>query len=202
MIHCYRPYKGHYYLITPIYLISIMKNITLVIILAIIAVAGITIYSQQKPKNDNQPENTMIENQSEAMMTQEDGEMMKTNNLMEKTNEAMMDSKTDTTMEKTSGSFIDYDNADIASLTGNIVLDFSAPWCPSCRAFEKNVLENINNIPSDLTIIKVDYDSNTELKAKYGVRMQHTFVQIDNTGEKIGLWTGGNDIQSVVSKLQ
>ena len=48
--------------------------------------------------------------------------------------------------------------------TGNVVLFFHASWCPSCRALEKDIKENLGVIPTDLRILKVDYDNSKELK--------------------------------------
>lgn len=73
-----------------------------------------------------------------------------------------------------------------------VVLFFHAKWCPSCimanRAFTKNPQE----IPTGVTVLKVDYDNSDELKQKYEVTYQHTFVQIDNEGELVTKWTGGD----------
>jgi hypothetical protein len=37
----------------------------------------------------------------------------------------------------------------------------------------------------------VNYDRSADLKRKYGVSHQHTYVQIDAKGEKVALWSGG-----------
>ena len=71
------------------------------------------------------------------------------------------------------------------------VLFFHAPWCPTCRPLHAQLLENENRIPEDVVIFKTDYDSSTELKSRYGVTYQHTFVQVDRMGEKIKIWNGG-----------
>jgi thiol-disulfide isomerase/thioredoxin len=71
------------------------------------------------------------------------------------------------------------------------VLFFHASWCPTCRAADANIKANLLSIPSGLTIHQVDYDSSTELKKKYGVTYQHTFVQVDESGTLIKKWSGG-----------
>jgi thiol-disulfide isomerase/thioredoxin len=65
------------------------------------------------------------------------------------------------------------------------VLNFYAPRCPSCRAAHKNIINEVNQLPENLQILNVDYDSNTELRQKYDVTSQHTFVLIDRNGNKI-----------------
>ena len=191
-----------------------MKTILPIIIL-VAAVAGITIYSQ----NDKQTIN------NEDLMVKNDEVMEKEDNIMEKSDDSMMmeDDKMmdedhgDTAMKKEddkmmmedesetmagAGAYLNYENTTIANLEGTIVLSFYAPWCPTCRSLEGNIEENMNDIPSNLTIVKVDYDSETALKKKYGVTRQHTLVQVDQQGNKIALWTGGNTLASVVAKIQ
>lgn len=63
-------------------------------------------------------------------------------------------------------------------LTGSrILLFFHADWCPTCRNFEKQISET--TLPKDIVIYKVDYDTADELKKKYSILSQSTWVQID-----------------------
>ncbi len=41
-------------------------------------------------------------------------------------------------------------------------------------------------MPDGFTIIKVDYDSNQDLRQKYGVTLQTTFVKVDADGNGTG----------------
>jgi thiol-disulfide isomerase/thioredoxin len=78
-----------------------------------------------------------------------------------------------------------------------VVLHFSAPWCPTCVATNESLEEA--GVPAGLTVVTVDYDSSQDLKQRYGVTTQHTFVQIDESGEEKTRFTGsitGADIQS------
>jgi peptide-methionine (S)-S-oxide reductase len=59
-----------------------------------------------------------------------------------------------------------------------ILLFFHADWCPTCRNFEKQILET--TLPKNVIILKVDYDTATDLKKKYSVVSQSTWVQIDH----------------------
>lgn len=67
------------------------------------------------------------------------------------------------------------------------VLFFHAPWCPSCKATEESLSMTA---PSGFTVVKVDYDTQTDLKKKYGITQQHTFVSVNGAGEKQKVWTG------------
>ena len=78
------------------------------------------------------------------------------------------------------GVYTDYSSAKVASAKGTKLLFFHAPWCNQCRKIEADI--NSNGIPNDVTVLKVDYDSNQELRQKYGVTLQTTFVKINDDG--------------------
>lgn len=107
-----------------------------------------------------------------------------------------------TTSNTNAGVYVDYDDVDISTIDGKIVLDFYASWCPSCRKLEKDIKNSLTDIPEGVTIVKVNYDSETELKQKYGVTRQHTLVQVDQSGNMITKWSGGNTLESIISELQ
>ncbi len=50
--------------------------------------------------------------------------------------------------------------------------------------------------------VKTDYDTERELKKKYGVTYQHTFVQVDAQGNQIKKWGGSNTLSAVLSQIQ
>lgn len=62
-------------------------------------------------------------------------------------------------------------------------LFFHATWCPACRQADDEIKANLANLPASTAIFQVDYDSNMELRKKYGVTSQHTVVFIDANGE-------------------
>jgi thiol-disulfide isomerase/thioredoxin len=75
-----------------------------------------------------------------------------------------------------------------AALAANqeVILYFHADWCPSCQAFDDDLAENPGDLPEDVLILKIDYDTETELKAEYDITQQHTFVFLDQQGEVMG----------------
>ena len=79
------------------------------------------------------------------------------------------------------------------------ILFFYAPWCPECRAFD-TVLTSAT-IPESTQILKVDYDTATDLKQRYGVTLQTTFVKITSGGEKVSLWTAYGKEKSLQAVL-
>ena len=78
------------------------------------------------------------------------------------------------------------------------VLYFYANWCPTCRPADADFSANESRIPSDVTVIRVNYnDTDTDaeeeaLAREYGITYQHTFVQIDENGEQVAKWNGGD----------
>ena len=86
--------------------------------------------------------------------------------------------------------------------TGDVVLFFHASWCPSCRALNSNIESNRESIPEGVTILKTDYDEETELKKKYGITYQHTLVQVDRDGNMIKKWSGSPSLDSLLSQIQ
>ena len=70
------------------------------------------------------------------------------------------------------------------------VLFFSADWCPYCQADLKDINANGARL-GKTNVVVVDYDKSTDLRKKYGVTQQDTYVQIGGMGEKIAIWNGG-----------
>lgn len=89
-----------------------------------------------------------------------------------------------------------------AAMEGKALLFFHAAWCPFCRAAEADILSKYDQIPEDVTIFKVDYDSEKELRSQYGVTTQHTFVQIDSDGDEVTKWVGGDTLEDILSRLK
>jgi len=103
-----------------------------------------------------------------------------------------------------SGSYMSYDAAKVtlAAQTGKAVLFFHASWCPTCRAADAEFLKMANSIPTGVTIFKTDYDSSSELKKKYGVTTQHTFVQVDAQGGVVNSWRSSASVADIIAKIK
>ena len=80
------------------------------------------------------------------------------------------------------GIYTDYESGKkyIGDTTKRVVLFFHASWCPTCKLAKKNILAEQDNIPSDLVILELDYDTQTALKEKHGVVAQTTYVLLNN----------------------
>ncbi|MBT3271999.1 MAG: thioredoxin family protein [Spirochaetales bacterium] len=86
--------------------------------------------------------------------------------------------------------YSDFEDAIARAAAGPTVLFFYASWCPSCRADMRQIKARIDEL-DEITVIVVDYDRTQDLKKKYGVTYQHTFVQIDEKGDLVSIWNGG-----------
>jgi len=83
---------------------------------------------------------------------------------------------------------------------GPTVLFFAADWCPTCRVALKDINANGARM-KEITVVVVDYHKAADLKAKYGVTSQHTYVQIDGQGEKLAIWNGGG-VDGIVKNVK
>lgn len=101
------------------------------------------------------------------------------------------------------GTFTDYSPEKLAlASNGTVVLFFHADWCPSCRGLEDDINAKLDQIPANTHILQLDYDTETELKKKYGVIRQHTLVVVDADGTEVKKLTGlTNTLDQVVSQL-
>jgi len=104
---------------------------------------------------------------------------------------------------KKSGTFEPYSLEKIAlAASGKVILFFHAPWCPICRGIESEINANPSLISEGLHILKVDYDSAISLRQKYGVTMQHTFVQVDANGNQIKKFNDAADLNEVLARVK
>ncbi|HRF28833.1 MAG TPA: thioredoxin family protein [Candidatus Saccharibacteria bacterium] len=94
-------------------------------------------------------------------------------------------------LRETKGAYVVYEGGTIASTKGTKVLFFHAPWCPQCRALHEDIKNSA--IPNGVTIVKVDYDSHQDLREKYGVTLQTTFVLIDDNGDLVKKYVAYNE---------
>jgi thiol-disulfide isomerase/thioredoxin len=83
----------------------------------------------------------------------------------------------------TAGAYVDYADGIVEQTAGAKVLFFHAPWCPQCRKLDEELLSA--GAPDGLTVFKVDYDSRSDLRQRYGVTLQTTVVFVDDTGAPI-----------------
>ncbi len=158
-------------------------------ILIIAGISGLFVLNSQ----NNKPEEGMMENNSSEEKMMDDKSMEKDDSMMDKSS----DSK-----------YIEYSKSNLENASDKRrVLFFYASWCPTCRPTDENIKSNVNKIPEDLVVIRVNYnDPDTEeaekdLAKKYNITYQHTFVQIDENGNEITKWNGGQ-IEEILQNIK
>lgn len=89
----------------------------------------------------------------------------------------------------------------MAAKAGPTVYFFAASWCPTCQATYKDIVANFGMLPMKTQIVFVNYDTEKDLKSKYGVTYQHTFVQIDAMGKAVKTWSGTATVKDILKKI-
>ena len=168
-------------------------NIIIAVIAVLVIIGGGVYYNTMTPKAEVMMEkgDAMMDKGQEMVKDGED--MMGEGEMMKKDGEAMM----------SAGSYEAYAPEKLANAeTGKVVLFFRASWCPTCRALDSDIKANLKNIPKDVTILDVNYDTSTALKQKYGVTYQHTFVQVDAQGTQLAKWQGSATLAALVGNIK
>jgi thioredoxin 1 len=157
------------------------KSIGIILIIIILGIVGIFILRQ----SSESPVDGMME------VKTDDG-MMTTND------EEAIDQKMETApdaMELSVSSYQDYSEGAVKLAQDNdkkSILFFWANWCPFCKKADAAFLADMDRIPEDVVIFKTNYDTEKDLKKKYAISYQHTFVQIDKEGEEVAKWVSGD----------
>jgi thioredoxin 1 len=79
-----------------------------------------------------------------------------------------------------------------------VVYFFAAGWCPTCQDAYKNIKADFRSLPEDFVLVFVDYDKAKDLKQKYNIGYQHTFVAIGPGGAEKNSWSGSRTIAEIV----
>lgn len=138
---------------------------------------------------------TPIASATDAMTPTESAETA-TSQPMTETPDAMVSDSMTTGGQYVSESEFRADEA--AFEDGNTVLFFYAAWCPDCQKTDASIQDT--GVPEDINIVKIDFDNANDLRKKYGVTQQHTYVLIGPGGEELKKWTGSLSADDIASK--
>ena len=86
--------------------------------------------------------------------------------------------------------FTDLSTARLLAAQSPTVLFFSASDCTTCAAAMRDLQAGSERL-GGVVVLVVDYDRAGELKKRYGVTNEHTWVRIDAAGGKLAVWNGG-----------
>lgn len=164
------------------------------VIAALLVGGGVAAYVAVDQQNKAEEEKMAMEKKAEDDSMKHDDSLAK--------DDAMKDDKmsddtmqSDDAMMSKEGAYVTLAtyNANKAKYADSTkVYFFHAPWCPVCKGIDEQVSADTSKIPDGVTLIKTDYDSNTELRQKYGVTYQYTFVQVDSSGNEVKQWSATN----------
>lgn len=90
---------------------------------------------------------------------------------------------------------------DFETSTGNVVVDFWAPWCNPCKTLGREI-ERVNELRPDIKIVKVNVDEHPELVSKYSIRSIPLLLFIKNGGSptsSIGVMKAEDIIRKIES---
>jgi len=65
-----------------------------------------------------------------------------------------------------------------------VAIHFHADWCSTCRAQEKVLNTLKTEAGLDLTVLVANYDTEKDLKKRFNVRVQSTFVMLRGQQER------------------
>lgn len=84
---------------------------------------------------------------------------------------------------------------------GPILVEVTAPWCPTCKA-QKPILSELTAQPkfSKLTTFQVDFDSQKDALKLLGVQMQSTLISYKD-GKEVGRSTGVTEKSAIQAQL-
>lgn len=91
-----------------------------------------------------------------------------------------------------------YDDAAFAQAQADgksILVDVSAPWCPTC-AKQKPIIQGIEQAAPDLVVFDVDFDTDKDTLKQLRVQYQSTLIVFKGATE-VGRSTGQTDPEAI-----
>lgn len=168
------------------------KNV-LVILFTILILILSGYYFYTKNKIQNSQNNSQIEDPSLEVPEKE---------MLEKNSFQKTESSDQANVMKSDSRYVDYSKQKFDLYKDKKrVLYFHATWCPDCQRYNKEFLNNLDKIPKDVVLFRTDYDMEKDLKQKYNIVYQHTYILVDSEGNEIKKWNGGG-IEQLISQTK
>lgn len=70
-----------------------------------------------------------------------------------------------------------------------VVVDFTAEWCPPCKAIAPSLEQISEELAGKVKIVKLDVDADPAISTRYGIRSMPTLMVFKN-GEPIAMQVG------------
>jgi thioredoxin 1 len=177
------------------------KPFSVLWIIGISIIIGVTIIAFRYPadKNFETAADKSYNSQMQSNQIQPDNNQK----IVEDQMKMVEDAKNDVSAKIESSGVLNYTDYSTEKLNtkSKQVLFFHAKWCSVCKATDQDIFQNIDKIPENLAIYKVDFDTSQELRRKYGITTQHTFVEIDSSGNQVQKWSGTTTLNQILAKI-
>jgi thioredoxin 1 len=84
-----------------------------------------------------------------------------------------------------------------------VLLDFWASWCPVCAAQDSVITSKVLGQPTfaDVTVLRVDIDSQQDVMERFGVTGQSVLVAIRD-GREVARMTGGSNPDRILALVR
>lgn len=176
------------------------KHLVLLIAISALMLSSCSTNSEDSLPNPLENPSQSAQESTESVESEDSTPNSKTESAKEESSDG--DSKAPTN-SKQAGNYLtleEFDGSRDQYAKSDVVLFFNANWCSTCKIARDNIESNLNSIPSDLTIVVVDFDKENDLRKKYGVTIQHTFIQIDENGNELAKWSGSVTAEEIAEK--
>lgn len=100
------------------------------------------------------------------------------------------------------GQFGEFSFEKVTNSIGRTVLFFDSKSCLSCENVREDIVRNMAQIPHDLMILEVDYDTEIDLREQFNVVAPHTFVQITADGVELSKWSNSSNLSLILAQVQ
>ncbi len=178
----------------------------LAVLLPVLLLAGCTLFPPPQETGDEATEQEMSDDGSMMQDEQDDEEAMEGDDAADATSSASSsendegnadDATQDASSSSDEGEEESEDDAGVSAgaylaysdgVLGNgetKLLFFHAPWCPFCVANDALLHTLYDGEDFSRSTYKIDYDTATELRSRYGIVTQDTVVLVDGNGEKL-----------------
>lgn len=82
----------------------------------------------------------------------------------------------------------------------SILVEVTAPWCPTCKA-QRPVIAGLEKANPQLVVLEIDFDTSKPLLKKLGVQMQSTLI-VYKGDKEVGRSTGVSDAAAVTDLVK
>ncbi len=94
-----------------------------------------------------------------------------------------------------SAKYMDYDQARAhqARKDGErVILFFTANNCRQCEESEESIIKNIMELPTDIQIFRVNFNSDDEIVEEYQIDEAGYFIQLNHANQIVAKWQYGD----------